>query len=48
MLYLLMGPTQLIWGNSAMTGGLLYLAYLVITKGFVILMKNKYILILII
>ena len=36
MLYLLMGPTQLIWGNSAMTGGLLYLAYLVITKGFVI------------
>ena len=36
MIYLLLGPTQLVWGDSAMIGGILYLVYLIITKGFIV------------
>ena len=36
MIYLLIGPTQTIWGDSAMIGGILYLVYLIVTKGFIV------------
>ena len=36
MIFLLTGPTQLIWGNSAMMGGFLYLIYIIFSKGFIV------------